>query len=339
MNAARVVGRSGVPEILAAVLLVAITAVSASAQAGRATITGRVLDATGALIPAAEVVATHMATGAITETRSNDRGAYALVNLPIGTYTIEFKRPGFSALVLRDIVVGVQSAPVVDATLTVGEVTDAVTVAGDRGLTDSAGGAIGTTLQQATVNRLPLAITGGRSIENFAYAIAPGVEGNNWMSNIVGGAPFSKEVILDGTSATIQIQGHITESSPPMEAVDEYKVQTSGMGAEYGRTGGGILNFSLRSGTNAFHGSGYGQMRHEALNANTWMNKYLSEIDPSDAQSYVTPRDRQHLAGVSLGGPLRANRTFFFAAFEEYRQTRRQLGAYDRTVPTDAFLN
>ena len=111
------------------------------------------------------------------------------------------------------------------------------------------------------VTSLPLNITSGRSIENFAYAIVPGVEGNNWASNIVGGAPFSKEVVLDGTSATIQIQGHITESSPPMEAVQEFKVDTSGMPAEYGRTGGGIFNFSLRSGTNALHGSAYGQFR------------------------------------------------------------------------------
>ena len=169
--------------------------------------------------------------------------------------------------------------------------------------------------------------------------MVPGVEGNNWAANIVGGTAFSKEVLLDGTSATIQIQGHITESSPPMEAVEEFKVETSGMSAEYGRTGGGIFNFSLRSGTNQLRGSAHGQLRNEALNANTAMNEYLAAADPANAGNYTTPRDRQWLGGVSGGGPIAANRTFYFGAFEEYRQTRRQLGPYDRTVPTPAFLN
>ena len=143
---------------------------------------------------------------------------------------------------------GVDTSLQLDVALQVDGVRDTFTSPPSRCSTTQAG-TVGTTLQNEMVTHLPLNITSGRSIENFAYAIVPGVEGNNWTSNIVGGAPFSKEVMLDGTSATIQIQGHITESSPPMEAVQEFKVDTSGMAAEYGRTGGGIFNFSLRSGT------------------------------------------------------------------------------------------
>jgi hypothetical protein len=287
----------------------------------------------------AAVSASNVDTGVVTRGVTDDRGLYSLLNLPVGRYTLAFEHTGFSSSLQSDVVVGVQAALRIDVVLQVGGVRDSVTVVADSEALDSRSAATGTTLQQAVVSNLPLSITSGRSIENFAYAIAPGVEGNNWTSSIVGGAPFSKEVILEGTSATIQIQGHITESSPPMEAVQEFKVDTSGMAAEYGRTGGGVFNFSLRSGTNALRGSAYGQFRHEGLNANTWMNEYLTTTDPTHADKYETPRDRQKLGGASLGGPIRQNRTFYFASFEEYQQTRNQLGAFDRTAPIAAFLD
>jgi hypothetical protein len=310
-----------------------------SAQSERGTIRGVVTDASGSAITQVSVTATNIETGVTTSGASNDEGLYAVLNLPPGQYELVFEKDGFRPLVPRTMTIGVQSALRLDVTLQIGDLRDSVTVNVTQGLLDSRSGATGTTLQNAVITNLPLNITSGRSIENFAYAIAPGVEGNNWTSNIVGGAPFTKEVVLDGTSATIQIQGHITESSPPMEAVQEFRVDTSGMPAEYGRTGGGVFNFSLRSGTNAVHGSAYGQFRHEAFDANTWMNDYLASADPVNEGLYAKPRDRQQLGGVSLGGPIRENRTFYFASFEEYRQTRQQLGPFDRTVPTPAFLD
>ena len=325
--------------VLAGCITIAVLAggVSLAGQSDRATIRGAVLDGTGAAVPAVNITAEHVDTGHITRSTTDDRGRYSLLNLPVGTYTVTFEREGFASARRTHVAVGVQSALQIDMRLQLAGLKDSVTV-GVAETLDSRSAATGTTLQQAVVSGLPLTITSGRSIENFAYAIAPGVEGNNWTSSIVGGAPFSKEVILDGTSATIQIQGHITESSPPMEAVEEFKVETSGMPAEFGRTGGGIFNFSLRSGTNALHGSAYGQFRHEGLNANTWMNEALAHLDPANSSKYEKPRDRQKLGGTSLGGPIRRNRTFFFASFEEYQQTRRQLGALDRTVPAAAFL-
>ena len=189
------------------------------------------------------------------------------------------------------------------------------------------------------VTNLPLNFAGGRSLENFAYAIAPSVEGNNWTSHINGGAAFTKEVVLDGTSAVIQIGGHIGESSPPMEAVEEFTVQTSGIPAEYGRTAGGVFNFSLKSGTNQIRGSAYGYLRNEALNANTWQNNYLAGTDPENASEYERANDRQYLAGASLGGPIIKDKTFFYLAVEEYQQTRFLLGGLNQTVPTERMLN
>jgi hypothetical protein len=330
--------RSASASFLLLVLLL-LCGPSALAQSGRGTIRGLVTDTTGAPLPDVDVSAVNADTGITTRGVADDRGLYTIVNLPVGRYVLTYRLDGFAPFVVQNVAIAIDSALRLDATLRLGALTDTITVTGERSPLDSRSSATGTTLQQDVVSALPLNITGGRSIENFAYAIAPGVEGNNWESNIVGGAAFSKEVIVDGSSASIQIQGHITESSPPMEAVQEFKVDTSGLSAEYGRTGGGLFNFSLRSGTNAFHGSVYGQLRHESLNANTAMNRHLERAGIATPGAYAKPRDRQRLGGVALGGPIATDRTFFFAALEEYRQTRRQLGAFDRTVPTAAFLD
>jgi hypothetical protein len=334
----RVISRAGAIAVrIALVMLLGVC--QAAAQSGRGTISGRITDEGRAGVPDVKVAATHLGTGLVTAADSGQRGLYTLLNLVPGVYTVTFAKPGFAPLTRTAIRVNVQSAIALDVTLALGGLTDTVTVNADAPLLPVRNAELGTVLSNAIVTALPLSITGGRALENFAYAVAPGVEGDNWSSNIVGGAPFTKEVLLDGTSATIQIQGHITESSPPMEAVEEFKVNTSGIPAEYGRTGGGVLNFTLRSGTNALHASAYGQLRNEALNANTWVNNRLAAANPTQAGKYAKPRDRQHLAGTSVGGPIASGKTFFFAAFEEYRQTKDQLGAFDRTVPTAAFLD
>src|SRR5262245_46749945 len=268
------------------VLGLILNAEATRAQSGRGTISGLVLDSAALAIPLADVVATEQDTGVATSTRSGDHGLYSLLNLPAGTYTVTFTAPGFAPLSRKGIRVGVQSAVALDVTLSVGNLRDQVTVEADATPLSARNAEVGTALPNDVVTALPLSITGGRSLENFAYAVVPGVEGNNWASNIVGAAPFTKEVILDGTSATIQIQGHISESSPPMEAVEEFKVETSGIPAEFGRTGGGLFNFTLRSGTNAYQGTAYGQLRNEHLNANTWINNQLAEAYPEKADDY-----------------------------------------------------
>src|SRR5258705_9481551 len=294
---------NGAAWVISTAVAVVLASGLASAQSGRSTISGVVRDSSEGAVSLADVTATEEQTGGVTTSYSGARGLYALLNLSAGTYTLEFRKGGFAPFVQKGVRVGVKAAVTIDATLAVGTVSDTVTVTADAPLLESRNAEIGTALRNAVVTNLPLSITGGRSLENFAYAIAPSVEGNNWASNIAGAAPLTKEVILDGTSATIQIQGHTSESSPPMEAVEEFKVETSGIPAEYGRTGGGIFNLSLRSGANVAHGSAYGQLRNEALDANTWMNNYLRAVNPSQAAEYRKPVDRQNLGGASVGGP------------------------------------
>lgn len=306
-----------------------LTAATAWGQSGRATVSGIVTDETGAVVDGVEVIATNQDTNVVTAAATNRSGRYTLLNLPVGPYTITFKKEGFTSQSREGFTVGVAQALTLDVTLSVGGLADTVTVTADASLLETGNAEIGTTLQSRIVTDLPLNISGGRALENFAYAVTPSVEGNNWESRIAGSPTFSKEVVIDGTSAVIQIGGHIGESSPSMDSVEEFKVQTSGIQAEYGRTGGGVFNFSLKSGTNELHGSAYGYLRNEAFNANTWQNSFLGE---------ERSIDRQKIGGASLGGPIFKNKTFFFASAEEYQQSRFLLGAFDKTVPLPAFL-
>jgi hypothetical protein len=323
--------------ILGVVLMLAGT--TGWAQSGRGTITGVVKDSSGAVLPGVRVEALHVATNVRTAATTNGVGLYSLLNLPLGAYSVTFTLDGFSTLRHENITVGLTQTVTLDAVLAVGGLQDAVTVTADAPLLSTTTPEVGTTMKNDVVTSLPLSVSGGRSLENFAYALTPSVEGDNWTSRIAGGLPFTKEVVLDGTSAVIQIGGHIGESSPPMESVEEFKVLTSGIAAEYGRTGGGVFNFSLKSGTNRFRGSAYGYVRNEALNANTWQNKYMSEAYPGRAGEFKKPNDRQYIVGTSVGGPIFKDRTFYFGSYEDYRQSRFVLGPYNATVPTAAFLN
>jgi len=315
-------------------------------QADRATILGTVTDSSGAVLPGVEISAVNVATGVKTPGLTNEVGNYVLVNLPIGTYKVSFALPGFKTTERSDFGVTTGQKARLDVVLQVGEVTEMVTISANSELIQTDSPLVSTTMQADVINDLPLSFDGGRAVENFAYRVSPGVEGDNWTSYLSGGQAFSKEVLIDGVSATAQIQGHIGESSPTMEAVQEFKVQTSGMSAEYGRTSGGVFNFALKSGTNDFGGSLFYYGRNEALNANTWMNNWSRAKYNGDEDDYKRARDRQSLGGVSAGGPVvipglynGRDKTFIFGAFEHYWRETYYLGAMDQTVPIPEFLD
>lgn len=314
-------------------------------QADRANILGTVTDATGALLPGVEIVATNLQTGVQTRGLTNDVGNYSLINLPIGSYQVSFALPGFKTFERTNFTVTTGQRARLDVTLEIGELSETITISANSALIQSESPIVSTTMQSDVITDLPLSFAGGRSVENFAYTVAAGVEGNNWTSYLVGGQAFSKEVLIDGVSATAHIQGHIGESSPTMEAVQEFKVQTSGMSAEYGRTSGGVFNFALKSGTNKFSGSAFYYARNEAFNANTWLNNWNLSQSP-DNPRYKRARDRQSLLGGSAGGPLiipgvynGRDRTFLFGALEHYERESYQLGPMNQTVPIPAFLD
>jgi hypothetical protein len=338
--------RRGIGQFFLTAAAILLFIATASAQSDRGTISGAVLDSSGAAVPSAEVVLTNAETGVVTRARANEVGLYTLANVPLGKYELKITATGFKAYKGSGLAVSVGQTLRIDVTLAPGQVQESITVNAEASLLKVDTAQISTTVQSEAIKDLPLSFSGGRGMENFAYSLTPAVEGNNWTSYIAGGAAFSKEVLIDGISATSQIQGHVGESSPPMEAVQEFSVQTSGMSAEFGHTSGGVFNFALKSGTNNVHGSAFYYLRNEALNANTWMNNWRLSQSP-DNPLYKRATDRQFLGGVSGGGPVYVpkvyngrNKTFFFASFEKYTQSNYQLSqSYGSTVPVPEFLN
>jgi hypothetical protein len=316
--------------LLIGILIQPLLAVLLWAQTDRATISGTVTDSTGALIPGVTVTATNVDTGIRTNAVTNQAGIYSLLNLPIGRYAVSFAKEGFQKLDRSGINLSVRQVADLSVTLNVGETLIAVTVTDDVHPLQTETSDVGTTMKAPTVIDLPLDINGGRSLESFAYMLTPSVQGNSWESVIAGGQTFSKEVLIDGTSATAQIQGALFETSPSMEAVEEFKVQTSGMGAEGGRSGGGLFLFSLKSGTNTLHGSAFGFLHNEITDANSWWNNYQGiERQPA----------RYSTLGFSAGGPIIKNKTFIFGAYERFSLNDFRLDQPWRTVPTTEFLN
>ena len=196
-----------------------------------------------------------------------------------------------------------------------------------------------------------------RSPESFVFLI-PGTAGPGtgnsvngvFLSKVGGGQNFGNEVLLDGASQTRSENGSsFDEEAPSVEAISEFKVTTSVPAAEFGRTTGGIENFVIKSGTNAFHGTAFGIFQNEFLNANDWFNNgrkayYQSIGDTADADANRRPADKQYDFGISAGGPLSIphvyngkDRTFAFFSWEQYRLTRG--GVATSTVPTASERN
>jgi hypothetical protein len=315
------------------------------AQTERGQITGIVWDPSGAVIPGAQATLVNLGTGVRSETVTNGAGLYAFPNIPAGKYKAVFSKSGFKTSEQTGVTLSVAQSIRLDVRLEPGSVADTVFVSASLALLRESDARMATLIEGDAVRKLPLSFSGGRQIESFAYTLAPAAEGDSWTSHIAGALSFTKEVLIDGLPATSHIQGNVMESSPSMESIEEFSVQTSGSSAEFGRAGGGVFNFALTQGTNTFHGSAFYYGRNEALNANTWMNNWQRNRNP-DEKNYERARDRQSIAGASAGGPLvlpglynGKNRTFLFGTFERYTQQQLQIGPLNRTVPIPAFLD
>ncbi len=311
------------------------------AQVDVATINGTITDTSGAIVTSVQVTATSIETGRRFPGRSNDVGNYQVTNLPLGHYTLRFEHAGFDTFERRGIQVQIGQAVAINVTLEVGTSAQTVTVTDVVPLVDNERSTIATTLTGKAMTDLPLDVTGGRDVTSFAYSIVPTTTGGNYSGHIAGSQDSTKNVIVDGTDASAGLQGFVQVIG--MEAVQEFEVQTSGISAEAGGTGGGVLIMELKSGTNQFHGSAYGFLANKALNANAWDSKYfLSQCAPGDTacrQSYGRATDSFKDWGVSAGGPIWRNHTFVFGDFERYKQQQLEYGQLQATVPTTAFLN
>jgi hypothetical protein len=307
------------------------------AQLDRGTITGIVTDASGAVLVHTKITIKNKATNATYQTATTTAGDYTAVNLPAGVYDMTFEATGLKKLVRSDVVVAVSETIRVNVSLEVGESKDTITVtaATETLQTDSA--VVGQEVQNRQINELPLTFgSGGRDSENFAIQLAPGVSGSASGTEINGTPQFSKEVLLDGASVTGYRSGDFYQASPSPEGVQEFKVETSGMSAEYGQTSGGLFNFVMKSGTNQAHGSAMFEFRNQDLDANTFLG---------NANKQARPIDRQLDGGGSFGGPVwipklynGKDKTFFYFALERFYTSGSSTGGLNETVPPPSWL-
>lgn len=327
------------------------------AQSDRAAITGTIRDASGAVIRGVQVVATSVSTNLKTVAATNALGEYTLLNLPIGQYTLFCSKDGFADYKRSGINLAVAQVADIDVALAVGTRLETTVVNGAAPLLQTQRTSISTNLNNAAVNDLPLNVQGGRNLSSFMFAYVAGVEGDgttaadkDFASHIDGSLTDTKEVMIDGTSAVSQIGGYLSESSPPMEAVQEFQVTSAGAGADDGRTGGGVFRYEMKSGTNAWHGSGLLYMHNEAFDARSYGDKYNEGLCLSDPRAlgqtaagcedaFGKPADSLYDYGAGAGGPIKKDKLFFYSAWERYTFANYGIGGLSSTVPTMAFLN
>jgi len=318
----------------------------ARAQNDRGSIKGTVTDNTGAVVPATQVTAKRVVTSEVFKTKTDSLGMYTLTSLPIGEYTLLFDKNGFKKLDKSNIILQTQHVIQIDASLEVGSASETVTVTTSNPVLEMQT-EIGTNMNAQEMTDLPLSVSGGRDITSFAFAVAPNVGGSSWATNVGNSQSFTKSVLIDGTSSDSGIVGQIQESEPSMDAVQEAQVDSTGLRAEDGRSGGGAFLYELKSGTNTFHASTYGFLDNELLNANTWDNKwYLSQCSSTNEtckQTYRRAKDRFQNYGFSGGGKVWRNwfhlkDMYIFAAYEKYDQEDWRENPSGGTVPTTKML-
>lgn len=292
----------------------------AFAQGGTtSTLSGVVTDSAGGVVPGAEVVIKHNATGVTNNAVSNNEGAFSFPGLNVGTYTVTVTLTGFKTFVVNDVVLTSGAPASVRAVLEVGGLEEQIVVSSVSEIVQTQSTTISTTINTNQITKLPLT---SRSAMDFV-TFMPGVStpGGNRQSSINGLPQGMINITLDGVNIqdnTLRsTDGFFAIVSPRLDAIEEVTVTTATQGAEAAQ-GAVQIKFVTRSGTNNFAGSGYHYYRTDKLNANTWFN---------NRNGVAKAKLKQNQAGLRTGGPILIpglfdgrNRAFFFVNYEEVRQ-------------------
>ncbi|MCL5745277.1 MAG: TonB-dependent receptor [Acidobacteria bacterium] len=311
-------------------VLLAMVPPSLIAQTGRAAITGIATDPTGAVIPGVNVTAVQAQTGVEYRGVSNDAGYYTIGSLPVGEYSVTYVAAGFTEFTRNGIALQAGQVARIDVVMKIGAVAEKLTVTARADMVETETAQSSKSVDSAGFTDLPLSFGEGRNMVEFAAKLVPGVQQANMYMRIQGTPSMSQSVVVDGMNVlTGRLPGDFMEASISPEAVQEMTVFTGNANAEYGRGAGGTVNFSLKSGTNSLHGSAFGYLRNEVLNANSWNNNLMLAPDPdfknASTQNFLRPRSRQDVYGFSVGGPVilpkvydGRNRTFFYFTMEKF---------------------
>ncbi len=314
------------------VLALLVAAGDAGSQSFQGGIRGQVKDA-GGVLPGAEVTLTNEGTSASRTTTTNAAGEYNFPNLPPGTYTLKVALPSFRGYTQAGLRVGTQQFLTLDVTLQIGSLEETVTVTGESPLVETSNASTGTVLNNDALQTLPAP---GRSAFMIGATVPTVIptgdtqfnrqqdQTNASLLSLGGGTRRGNNYTLDGVPIT-DLRNRAS-ANPTIEALEDVKVQVHTYDVEMGRTGGGVFNTTLRSGTNTFRGTAFYQTRP------IWgqSNNYFSEI-----AGLPKPESPYYLGGGGVGGPIVKNKTFFFFAAENYTDVQTR-NASD-VMPTSAM--
>src|SRR5579863_7887746 len=293
---------------------------SVSAQVDRGAIAGRITDPSGAAVPKATVTVTNKATGVSVTTPVNDSGEYQAVALIPGIYSVKVNAQGFETAVRDDVEVHVQDRLAIEFSLKVGSMTTQVVVSGGEPLLETQTADVGNVVDTQLVNDLPL---NGRRYADLAL-LEPGVQKFYGAANPApdrfsanGNSELQNNFLLNGIdnnswSENLQ-EFSVQVVQPPPDAIEEFRVQTRTYSAEFGNSAGAVINATIKSGSNGYHGDLYEFVRNSSFDANSWIN---------DNTQLPKGHFTQNQFGGTFGGPIIKNKTFFFGDYQRFSSRR-----------------
>ena len=320
---------------------------SSAAQSPTGTVSGIVTDPSGATVAGAEVLVVNDATRLQFATKTNDEGIYVVPNLAPGDYRVQVSKTGFKTIIKPDITINVQDALAINFALPLGAVSEIVTIQGGAPLVNTESAAVSTVIDRKFVENLPL---NGRSF-NTLLQLTPGVviapttgAVATGQFSIAGQRSDANNFNVDGVSANFGVTAGLvpgqsgtgssqafsalggTSSLVSVEALQEFRIVTSSFAPEFGRSPGGQVVLTTRSGTNDLHGGVYEYFRNDVLDANDWF---------ANAAGQDRAPERHHDFGAFLGGRIIKDRTFFFLSYEGARLRLPQTSVFD--VPSSSI--
>ncbi len=299
-----------------------------------AAVTGLVTDPNGRSVPDVTVIITNLATNVGSKTVTNDQGIYRVPSLQPGIYRMTLDKDGFKSIVKSGVELHVQDVASINFELQIGSVNETVTVEAGGLVLNTTDGTVSTVVDRQFAENLPM---NGRSFQTLVE-LTPGVvvvtanAVDEGQFSVNGQRAASNYWTVDGVSANIGVgavssggstngmAGSIgsfsalggTNSLVSVDAMQEFRIQTSTYAPEFGRTPGAQISIATRSGTNQFHGTLFDYLRNDALDANNWFNTFVTPAIPK-------PKERQNDFGGTFNGPIFRNRTFFFFSYEGLR--------------------
>jgi hypothetical protein len=313
------------------VLLLAAPFMEAQSTAGR--VRGTVTDSSGAAVAGATVTLVNVATNVSREATTSGTGEYQLLEVPVGTYEIDINQPGFKRFVRKDIVVDLNAVLSVDVALQVGGSTETVEVTGAPPVIDTTTTQLGAVVGSREVTELPLNTRDTYQL----LQLQPGVQsqlGNDLfygsdkpgVVTVNGGRGRSNNYSVNGGDGN-DLFANLPAVQPSPDTIEEFRVITNSFDAEYGRNSGSVVNVVTKSGTNDFHGSAFEFFRNTVLDARPFM------FTPTNKPDF-----QQNQFGGTLGGPIKKDKTFFFASYEG-RRIKQGILSNPVPLPTADQLN